>query len=160
MDDPNIELQRLRRRVAQSADTQVRRVVAEIDGLASRGEADALIAPLRPRLDRLQVAHPLRLPRLLFIPLDPLLVTATEWRLDEPTVPRSVIMPMTRIVATALGDEADAIRRAIRDHTTADLEVICASGATLWPLAAAALAVAEPPGRWHETGLSGKAFRT
>ncbi|MFL5257392.1 MAG: hypothetical protein ACJ8AI_31845 [Rhodopila sp.] len=152
------DLRDLRREVAQAQDAQVRRVVETIDAMTSRSDADELLVPLRPRLERLHVPHPLRLPRLLFVPLDPLLVSPKQWRIGEHTLPRTVIVPMTRIVERALGAEAEVIKQAIRARTTADIELICTIGAKLWPLAATALASSEVPDRWGETGLSEKLF--
>src|SRR4051794_16451846 len=149
----------LRRQVDAADDGKVRRVVAEVDAMNDRSDADTLIAPLRPRLNRLRLAHPLRLPRVLFAPVEPLLVSAKEWRLGANTLPRSVIMPMSRIVEAGLGEKAAAIRQAIQDRTTDDIELICAVGASLWPDAASLLVAAEVPHRWAETGLSEKLFR-
>ena len=61
-------------------DEQLARVVAVVDALPARGAADTLIAPLRPRLATLRPTRPLNLTRLLFTPLDPLIVPSAEWR--------------------------------------------------------------------------------
>jgi len=135
-------LRTLRRQILEADDEQVRRVVATVDALAARGAADHVIAPVRLRLGGMQVAHPLRLARLLFLPLDPLIVTPVDWKPGAPTLPRSIIAPMTRLVEAGLGARAGAIRQAIRKHTTADTETVGTVGADAWPEAAGILAAA------------------
>jgi len=49
----------LQRSLLDAGDAQISRIVAMVDALPERGSADALIAPLRPRLARL---HPRRRP--------------------------------------------------------------------------------------------------
>jgi hypothetical protein len=130
-----------------------------VDGLADRGEADELIAPLRHRLGALQLARPLRFSRLLFYPLDPLIMPPTTWRLTDPALPRSVVTPMTLIVEAAMGPKMATIRESIRDRTTDDAELIGALGATFWPEAASILRVAQVPDGWDQTGLSPRVFQ-
>ena len=91
-DLPRCTPARVRRRVPSKASPppaptyeQIRRIVAMVDGLADRGGLDALLAPLRPRL---AVLHPARKPslrRLLFVPIEPLIVppgncSVVSWR--------------------------------------------------------------------------------
>ena len=118
----------------------------------------SLIAPLRPRLDKLHLAHPLRFSRLLFLPLDPVIVVPKRWQFGENTLPRTMILPMVRIVEAALGAKAVEIRKTIQPRTTADAQVIVTTGAKLWPDAADVLANATAPARWHETGMSDRLF--
>ena len=48
-------LRSLRGDLQDVTDDKLAQVVAVLDGLANRGDADALIAPLRPRLARLRL---------------------------------------------------------------------------------------------------------
>ena len=67
-----------------------------VDAMPNRGAADQLIAPLRARLAHLRPPRPLRFARLLFLPLDPLIVPAARWRAAQPAIPRTVIPPSRR----------------------------------------------------------------
>ena len=48
------ELRQLKRELLAADDQRVRRLVALVDRISVRGEADSLIAPLRPRLAMLR----------------------------------------------------------------------------------------------------------
>ncbi len=144
----------LRRDLLDAADGQVARVVAMVDRMTERGAADALIAPLRPRLAMLRPDRALSLTRLLFLPLDRLIVPAPAWRPGEPSIPRSVLVPLAAALRAALPAQAMALDAMLDGHTTADATVLIAAGGLLWPAAAALLRSAPPPPRWHEaTGL-------
>jgi hypothetical protein len=157
-DAPDEAIRELRRKIAAAEDALVRRVVETVDALAARGHADRLIEPLRPRLNRLGVPHPLRFARLLFTPLDPLIVPSKHWRSGAHTLPRSMILPMTRLVEDAFGTRMIEIRKTLRGRTTADAALIAATGAAVWPDAAAVLAKAAMPSRWRETRLPEATF--
>ena len=81
---PQPELRRLRRDLSMAADEQIARVVAMLDRLPDRGEADQVLDPLRPRLRTLKPPRPLTLARLLFMPLEGALVAPTAWRRGGP----------------------------------------------------------------------------
>src|SRR5580704_4191496 len=76
------ELRRLHHGLATAPDMQIAKVVAVVDALESRGAADEMIEPLRSRLPQLRLPRPLRFSRLLFMPLDVLIVPNPEWRRD------------------------------------------------------------------------------
>ncbi|HEY1412327.1 MAG TPA: hypothetical protein VGF36_09305, partial [Rhodopila sp.] len=84
--------------VAKASDPRVRRIVAKIDAMAHRGPADALIEPLRLRLRMLHPPRPLRFGRLLFHPLDPLIVPTSRWRPGRHAIPRTALMPIVEQV--------------------------------------------------------------
>lgn len=143
----------------QSADeSRIRRIVATIDAMKRRGDADALIAPLRPRLSVLRPPRPLRFARLLFTPLDPLIVPAQRWRPGEPTIPRTAIPPITLQVQQTLGTDAAAIEDAIDGRTTLETDLIAQLGRILWPAAAKTLLQPGVPATWDGTGLSGTIY--
>jgi hypothetical protein len=147
------ELRALRRSLLTADDQKILRVVTVVDEMADRGEADALVAPLRPRLSQLRPPRPLRFERLLFMPLDPLIVPATEWRVDQPMVPRTALRPIARTVRQRLGADVGPIEAGIAGRTTADGEAIARIGSRLWPAAACLLDSAPVPRDWAEAGL-------
>jgi hypothetical protein len=130
-------------RLAQARPEAIRAVVALIDRMPERGDADALIAPIRPRLMLMRdmIRRPASLGRVLIHPIEDLLVPPDEWRRGSLSVPRSVTP-----VAIALATEAlptrtrqDIIAR-LSGATMDDAQAIQAVGETLWPQAAAAFA--------------------
>jgi hypothetical protein len=142
------------RELAEARDLQILKVVAMVDAMPHRGAADQLIAPLRARLAQLRPPRPLRFARLLFLPLDPLIVNAARWRVGQPTVPRSAIPCIAAALATDLGTVGRKIATMIEGRTTEDLEVVATAGAQLWGRAAEVLAKAGPPADWEATGLT------
>jgi hypothetical protein len=141
------------RGLAEARDAQILKVVAMVDAMPHRGAADQLIAPLRARLAQLRPPRPLRFARLLFLPLDPLIVQAARWRVDQPTIPRSAIPCIAAAVAANLGAVGRKIEAMIEGRSTADVAVVAEAGALLWRPAAEILATAEPPADWEATGL-------
>jgi len=150
---PPQALRALTRTLAAARDEQIMRVVAMVDGLEQRGAADGLIAPLRPRLAELHPSRPLRFARLLFLPLDPLIVPAGRWRAGSATVPRTALAPLAEAVHAALGPVAETIEAAIARHSLGDKDAVAMNGETLWPLAGAILAAAPALPGWQATGL-------
>lgn len=148
----------LAREVSVADDPRVLRIVAAVDALGRRGDADGLIAPLRQRLQTLRPPRPLRFARLLFHPFDPVIVPAPRWRPGHPAIPRTAITPVAEHVRTAMGGEAADIDRAIAGKTTADTATIVRLGRTLWPLAATIMAAPHVPGLWETTGLGDPAY--
>ena len=170
----NPAIREVARGLVAARDAQIMQVLAMVDAMPERGAADQLIAPLRPRLARLRPPRPLRFARLLFQPLDPLIVSAGRWRMDQPAIPRTVIPVLAAAIETALGDLAVRIGAMIAGRTTADLMVVEAAGSLLWPAAASVLLKAGqagdpasgtqeqalvPPSQWESTGLSIQAYR-
>lgn len=152
-------LRTLRQDLAAARDDQVSRVVAMVDALPERGEADRLIAPLRGRLARIGVKRPLSLTRLLFVPLDPVVMAAPDWRRHAPGVPRSALRELSEVVRAAIGAEAAAVDRALEGVEARDAPAVLAAGRLLWNQAAAVLAVARPPADWTaRTGLRDEDF--
>jgi hypothetical protein len=148
------ELHDVRRSLTAADDAKVRRVVAMLDQMANRGPADALIAPLRHRLAHLRPVRRLRFERLLFMPLDLLIVPARDWRPDDPTIPRTAVAPIAGTVRIALGHDIRLIEAVIAGKTTNDADAVTDGGALLWPLASRSLAMAPVPLGWLEAGLN------
>lgn len=152
---PQRELNALRRSLANAEDAQITRLVAMVDGLAERGMIDDLVAPFRGRLAELRPARPLRFARLLFSPLDPLIVPAPRWRPDAPNLPRTALAPLAEAAHDTMGEDATRIDAMIDGHSTRDGQVIAAAGALLWPSAAQALLRSPVPAGWtRQTGLA------
>ena len=149
--DPQIRA--LTRDIADAPDPHIKRIVAKVDAMASRGPADALIEPLRQRLRMLRPPRPLRFGRLLFYPLDTLVVPAARWRRGRNAIPRTALMPIAEHVRTTMGDEARPIEAGIQGRTTADIDLIERLGRTLWPAAARILASDTIPATWSRTEL-------
>ncbi len=147
------EFRALRRDIAAAGDAQAARIVALINSLADRTGVDALLDPLRPRLPRLRSTRPLRFTRLLFMPLDPAIVAAKDWRAGMLAVPRNALGPLAAAVHQELGDTAAEIEAMIDGRTVADAEVVARAGAALWPAAAHALSQAPMPPDWGKAGL-------
>lgn len=139
--------------VGEADDARLARIVAMVDGLAERGAADRLLEPLRPRLAQLRPPRPLRFARLLFSPMDPLIVPPARWRVGGPSVPRSVLAVLANAVQAALGPVAAELAVAISGRSTAEEEVVASTGAVLWPRAAVLLEKMPAPDDWAETGL-------
>ena len=145
----------VRRELVGAESRKIAQVVAMVDALPSRGQADALIAPLRPRLAQMHLPRPLNLPRLLFTPLDPVLMPATEWRRGTPGMPRTVLAPLAAIVRQAMGAEAAALDARLARRTVSETQILLAEGRRLWPGAARVLGAATMPEGWvAQTGLA------
>lgn len=152
-------LRNLNTELTSARDGQITRVVAMVDALPQRGDADLLIVPLRSRLTQLRLDRPLRFCRLLFTPFDPVIVAGAKWRPGSPTIPRTALEPIAEAVRGELAPLAAEIEAAIAGKTTADEAVISQAGARLWQEAAQVLARAEaPPPQWQQTGLPGSVF--
>ncbi len=135
-------------------DVQILKVVAMVDKLPARGAADQFIAPIRPRLAALRPQRAMNFTRLLYLPLQPMIVQPTAWRRDALAVPRSALLPLSRQVRSGLGDEAAELDRRISALTSVHEAEIRTIGAELWPRASAILAAAPPPEDWSAaTGL-------
>ncbi|HXA25410.1 MAG TPA: hypothetical protein VNW90_24275 [Acetobacteraceae bacterium] len=152
------EFRALQNALAKANNEQVSQVVTAIDVMGLRGIVDEIIAPLRPRLALLRPGRPLRWTRLMFLPLDPLIVPTAQWRLGQPMIPRSCLTLLASAVRAGMGSDADAITREIKNLTTADAATSGQIGSLLWPVAARILADAALPEGWAETSLPTEAF--
>lgn len=142
--------------LAAAPDGKLAEVVAALEraapeAVAARGAAETLIAPLRPRLARIQPPRSLGLSRLAFTPLDPVIVAPARWARDSIAVPRTILAPLWAAIRVGLADNAATFRARLADAPESAPACI---GATLWPRAAAIMREAPPPGGWREaTGL-------
>ena len=146
------DLGRLQASLAGAPDMQVSRVVAMVDAMPDRGEADALIAPLRSRLALMRPARRVSFTRLLFTPLNPVILGTSEWRRSNMGVPRAALACLGKAVLAALP--------ASSDWCGAGQCLLPAMGRTLWPQASAVLDELAMPRAWPtDTGLTSAEYR-
>ena len=151
--NPAQVLRELGRSIATASDTHVARVVAVVDTLSQRGAIDDVIKPVRHRLATLRLSRPLSFGRLLFLPLDPLIVPAPRWRPGKPTIPRSTLPAFAATIRHVLGPESLEIDEAIAHRRMQDTDAVTQAGGMLWPKAAHILSEAVAPVDWPQTGL-------
>ena len=137
-----------------ATESQVLRIVELAEAAKDDAIREDVLAPLRPRLAQLKPGRKLRLARLLFTPLDGLIVPAALWRPGQPAVPRDALMPIAAGVRAALGAEAVAIEQMIAGHTTLRQDIVGQAGALLWPRAAECLDTPVPAIGWEASGLA------
>ena len=155
--DPDVRA--LTRDIVDASDLQIMRVIAKVDGMTNRGPADALITPLRRRLARLHPPHPLRFTRLLFLPLNPLIVPADRWRPEHNTIPRTALLAIAGQVRQSMTAQVGEIEAEIAGYTDADTDLIARVGRLCWPAAAQVLAGIGVPASWEATGLGEARWR-
>jgi len=153
------EMRSVRRELAGADDARVLQVLRYVDGLADRGQADGLLAPLRDRLGRLRPARPLRFARLLFAPLDAVIVSARDWRAGAPHLPRSAIAPIVAMASRALPDLLPPFEAIVSDQARPEAARVRAGGSLLWAPVARLLRAAEAPPEWRAAGLPPAAYR-
>jgi hypothetical protein len=134
-------------------DLKIRRITAMLDEVSDATGKQAILDPIRARLGVLKPIRPLRFPRLLFTPIEPLIVAPRAWRAGDITVPRSVLMSLSNVVRAGFGAETSAIDATIAGHKTDATQVVTSAGEALWPRAAEILAASSVPADWSETGL-------
>ncbi len=147
----------LDRQLAQAADDRLTKVVALVDGMAHRGAADALIQPLRGRLAELAPARPIKLARLLFRPLEPI-ITPDCGGLPNACVPRRSLGIIGDAILERLGPIVAELEPLIAGCTWDCTARASSVGALLWPAAAAILPSLPLPAAWSETGLPAETF--
>jgi hypothetical protein len=153
------EHRRLTHAVASASDDQLARVVAMFDGMADRREADRLLDAARPRLRRLRPPRPIAFTRLLFLPLDGVIVEARGWKRTDGSLPRSALVALADAVRVAIGAEASAIEACFTGHSFADLSAVDAAGRRLWRAAAGVAGALSPTPAWDGSGLAEADFR-
>lgn len=150
---PRSALSEVQRSLAAAEDEKLRRVIALLDSMEDRGAADHMLDAVRSRLYRLRLPRPLRFTRLLFRPLDLLIVPAAKWRPGDPAIPRTALVPIGNTVRAGLGAEALKIDGQLASCMANDTALIDCVGDRLWPAAADILAACPAPVGWEETGM-------
>jgi hypothetical protein len=149
----------LRGEIVGASDSQILRIVATVDAMVARGPADALIAPLRQRLSMLRPPRRLRFGRLLFHPLDSLIVAAPRWRPGEDAIPRTALVAMTEHIRRAMPGQADAIEHETVGHTEGETDLVTRLGRAIWPAAAGICRSEALPETWYRSGLTDTMYR-
>lgn len=152
------EARAVRHRIVEAADAKVLQVLNLVENLPDRGDADRFLAPVRDRLRVLRPNRKMRLARLLFQPLDLLIVDPKHWRADAPLIPRTALMPLAGCIGASVGKAAAAVEREIGTLSSADRVQLRRLGGELWPLAGRALLDAPMPAAWTAQGLPPSAF--
>jgi hypothetical protein len=148
-----LEMRALRHELLGADDEKFRRIIAVLDNINDPSVNQTILDPLRTRLASLKPVRPLRFIRLLFFPLDPLIVQARDWRPGDESVPRTVLASIGASVQAKLGGEVAKVEQIIAAHKTDQTQAITVAGAALWSRAAEILAVAPVPADWEATGL-------
>ncbi len=148
------ELRALARRAADADDRVLRSLVATLDGIENRGEVDRVLDPVRHRLRTLRPSRPIGFTRLLFLPVEGVIVPVRRWRRDGAQIPRSVLPALGLAIRSAMGEEAAALIADARGRSMEEAEAVASLGARLWPQAATLLPAAAPPGWAEATGLT------
>ncbi|GAC1343808.1 MAG: hypothetical protein NVSMB18_20320 [Acetobacteraceae bacterium] len=149
----------LGRELRSASDQQLSRVVAVVDALPERGAADALIAPVRARLAQLRPDRPLRLSRVLFTPLNAVIVATVKWRPASISVPRSALDLLGKLILAQIGTLRSELETVASQRTSSDATAIQAIGDVLWPAAGRVLQELDMPGNWTEqTGLQSRVW--
>ncbi|WP_428490389.1 hypothetical protein [Rhodopila sp.] len=143
----------LRADMLDADDAKIRQIVALLEASAEPGVRQAVLEPLRRRLSSLKPPRLLRFTRLLFMPLDGLIVPASQWKPGQATIPRSVLEAISRTVQAELGDAAKAIETMIGGHHTDEAEIVSRAGLAAWGRAGEILGRAPAPLGWADTGL-------
>lgn len=151
------ELRLLGGAVAGATQAQLERVVALIDELADRAEADRILERVRPRLRELRLPRRMGFSRVLFLPLDGVIVSPAKWQPGLPLLPRTALSPLAAAVRTALGPSAEAITARCAGRRGEGKAGLGAIGADLWSAAARLLPEAVPAG-WRNTGLADRDY--
>jgi hypothetical protein len=156
-----LEGRRLGSQLTTVEDEKIHRVLEIVDSLGLRGEADAVIAPIRARLAKLRPKRTLNCARLLFTPFDPLMVSPADWIPGSSTIPRTALTALARQVQAKLATEYTDLDLASATYRCSDdLVSILAAGRKVWPRAAEILRcpMAVPSDWRDETGLRDQDF--
>jgi hypothetical protein len=144
--------------LAQASDTALGRVVGMLETMGGpagtlAAEADLLLASIRPRLRALRPARPLRMNRLLFLPLDGAMVDAAAWQRGSGRLPRSALVALAEQLRAAAPVEWAELEARTHGRSRDDAAAVGSIGRRLWALAARAMPQQPPPGWQQATGL-------
>lgn len=139
--------------IRQADDTKLRQIVAFLESGSNEQARQNLLEPLRPRLAFLKPPRQLRFTRLLFLPLDDLIVPAPRWLPRHATVPRSIMTAISHTVRQGMAEQAAEIDQLIAGQDTTNTALIETAGRIVWAHAARILAELPPPVGWDATGL-------
>lgn len=153
------QMHALRADLLDADDAKIRQIVAMLEASAEPRVRQAVLDPLRSRLTSLKPPRTLRFTRLLFMPLDGLIVPASEWRPGQATIPRSVLEAMSQTVQAAFGGDIAAIEMIVTGHNTDQAEVVTRAGLSVWSRAGEILGQLPAPVGWADTGCRHRCMR-
>ena len=138
--------------LAAAPEDKVVQILSLVDTLSDREAVDAMIAPLRPRLAAMAPVRALTTRRLMFLPLDAVIVPTESWEAATGLIPRGMLAPVFQRLAPLLGDAGrhEAEIRALHDDDTAGIDRL---GRPIWAVAAARVLGLNPDGDWAGLGL-------
>ena len=143
----------MQEKLVQARDEHLSQVVALVDAMPSRGAADKLLEPLRGRLAVLAPVRPLTLSRLVFKPLDAIIVPGPQWQPGMPSIPRPALGPIVTSLLARMQPATAQVAALIAGHACSEADITERAGLLLWPEAAKALDGLELPADWAATGL-------
>lgn len=142
-DAPNLRevLLRLKAGITELDPQQVGSVLALVDRAADRDRYEPLLDAIRPKLraDAGDIPRPASLGRVLFLPVEKLLVSPAGWKPGQLTIPRSTLHPIIRELPGILGRDYERLQEALQDRTMRDVETIMRVGDSMWPVVGTAL---------------------
>jgi hypothetical protein len=150
----------LRPGMLEADDQKIRRILKVLDDVQDPAVNQSLLDPVRHRLALLKPARPPRFARVLFMPIDPLVVPEKDWLRGDPSIPRSMLAPIAKIVRAGLGSVGPYVDNIIAGGKADTVQAITQAGEALWPRAADILAASPPPDDWAETGYSSAIYET
>lgn len=150
------EVRELRQAISQASDQQLRRLVPVLDSLPRRDVANTLMAGARPRLRHLRPPRLMNLTRLLFLPLDPLIVMPRDWKPGQGLLPRSALAPLVQALQQSEPVLVAKWQPQFGRPDQWNANLLREAGAALWP--AAADLPRNLPAAWNETGLPAHVF--
>lgn len=139
--------------LTSASDAALGRVVQLVDTMASRTEIDSVLDSVRPRLRSLRPARPISVNRLLFMPLEGVMVAPAAWRRDSGHLPRNALAALAAVFngnAARLTEESAA---ACHGHTFDQTAEVGQIGRQIWQAAAKAMPPTPPAGWQSATGL-------
>lgn len=135
-------LQRLKADVDALDAQQLNSVMALVDQCTDRDRLEPLLDTLRPkwRASAVSISRPASLGRILFLPVEKLLVSPAIWRPGHLTIPRSVLQPIIGQLPAMLGSRYARLQTKLGGRTMRDGETVAEVGSEIWPAVATALA--------------------
>lgn len=140
---PHVQLQDA---VAQATDSALIQIVQLLDGLAYRpGELEGILSSALPRLRSLRPARPMRVNRLIFLPLEGAIISHGSWDIGEGVIPRRALAPILQSLRAGMGAFADRMDADLLACPPADADMVGVLGTALWTEAARLAPELQPP---------------
>lgn len=123
--------------VGQTTDAALMKIVTLLDSLSIRpGALQSVLDNALPRLRQLRPARPLRMARLLFVPVEGIIVPGTAWKSGDATLPRPALPAIAQAIEKAVGPRTLALSATLARLAPTAVGPIGTLGAMLWSEAA------------------------